>query len=123
MLPRHHRLRHSRDFTRVMRGRQGGARGAVGGATRTAGSALLVMHRRDYDETRPPRVGFVVSKAVGNSVVRHRVSRRLRSLAHQRIETLPAGADVVIRANPRAASATWPELQVALDRCWAKVDR
>src|SRR4051794_22861366 len=27
---------------------------------------------------RPARAGFVVSSAVGNSVVRHRVSRRLR---------------------------------------------
>jgi len=61
------------------------------------------------------RVGFVVSKAVGNSVVRHRVTRRLRALVAERLGTLPAGCALVIRALPAAAGATSSELGADLD--------
>ncbi len=57
-----------------------------------------------------PRVGFVVSKAVGNAVVRHRVARRLRHLAGARLGTLPPGSALVVRALPKASGATSAEL-------------
>ena len=57
--------------------------------------------------TPPPgaRAGFVVGKAVGNSVVRHRVTRRLRAVVAGELHRLPASADLVIRARPEAAAA------------------
>jgi ribonuclease P protein component len=61
------------------------------------------------------RVGFVVSKAVGNSVVRHRVSRRLRHLVADRIGTLPADCALVVRALPASAGASSSELGADLD--------
>ena len=61
------------------------------------------------------RVGFVVSKAVGNSVVRHRVSRRLRHQMAERLGQLPVGAAVVVRALPPAAAASSAELGKDLD--------
>jgi ribonuclease P protein component len=51
------------------------------------------------------RAGFVVGKAVGNSVVRHRVTRRLRELVRDELHRLPPTADLVVRARPEAASA------------------
>jgi ribonuclease P protein component len=68
-------------------------------------------------------VGFVVSKAVGNSVVRHRVTRRLRALMAQRVADLPDGADVVVRAQPAAATARFEELAAELDRGLRRVSR
>lgn len=71
------------------------------------------------DEARrdtPPRVGFVVSKAVGNAVVRNRTKRRLRALMAQRVDQLPGGVDVVVRAHPIAAEATFADLGRDLDR-------
>lgn len=62
-----------------------------------------------------PRVGFVVSKSVGNAVVRHRVARRLRHLVRDRLGALPEGADLVVRALPPSASATSGELGNDLD--------
>jgi len=62
-----------------------------------------------------PRAGLVVSKAVGGSVVRHRVSRRLRHLLAPRLGELPPGAMVVVRALPPAAEATSSELAADLD--------
>jgi ribonuclease P protein component len=52
------------------------------------------------------RAGFVVGKAVGNSVVRHRVTRRLRAVVRAELHRLPPTADLVVRARPEAAAAT-----------------
>jgi ribonuclease P protein component len=52
-----------------------------------------------------PRAGFVVSRAVGGSVVRHRVARRLRHLVRDRVGSLPPGARLVVRALPPSADA------------------
>ena len=57
----------------------------------------------------------MVSRAVGGSVVRHRVSRRLRHLLAPRLADLPAGSMIVVRALPPAADATSAELGEDLD--------
>jgi ribonuclease P protein component len=66
------------------------------------------------------RAGFVVGKAVGNSVVRHRVTRRLRAVVADELHRLPATADLVVRARPEAAAAESAllhrDLVVGLDR-------
>ena len=41
----------------------------------------------------------------GNSVVRHRVTRRLRAVVRAELHRLPATADLVVRARPEAADA------------------
>lgn len=77
---------------------------------------MLVVHRRDLPESpHAPRVGFVVPKAVGNAVTRHRVTRRLRAVMAARLPDLPAGTDLVVRANPVAGQATSAELAAAVD--------
>jgi ribonuclease P protein component len=68
-----------------------------------------------------PRVGFVVSKAVGNAVVRNRVKRRLRHLAREHVPSLPGSAVLVVRALPAAATASYSELSADLTRCLARV--
>ena len=113
MLPAPNRLRSRSDFTSAVRS-SGGLR---------AGSRLLVIHATSTDARtgRPPRVGFVVSRAVGGAVVRNRTKRRLRALVAARLGTLPLGTDVVVRANPPAGDATSWELQEALDPLLHKV--
>jgi ribonuclease P protein component len=70
---------------------------------------------------RPTRVGFVVSKAVGNSVIRHRVTRRLRHLLRDRLGTLPSGCTLVVRALPPAAAAASAELGGDIDSALRKL--
>jgi ribonuclease P protein component len=83
---------------------------------RRSGRSRLVVHlHRPAADDGAPRAGLVVSKAVGGSVVRHRVSRRLRHLLAPRIGSLPAGAMLVVRALPLAADATSAELGDDLD--------
>ncbi|WP_216212291.1 ribonuclease P protein component [Amycolatopsis aidingensis] len=100
MLPADARLRRSEEFRKVMRG---GAR---------AGRRRLVLHALAGEDAK---AGFVVSKAVGNSVVRHRVIRRLRHLVAARLGTLTKDSALVVRALPAAASATSAELGSDLD--------
>ena len=62
------------------------------------------------------RFGFIVSKSVGNAVVRNRVRRRLKAAAYQVLPLLePAaaegpGVDIVIRALPASAQVRWATL-------------
>jgi ribonuclease P protein component len=56
-----------------------------------------------------------VSKAVGGSVVRHAVARRLRHLVRPRLASLPIGSRLVVRALPDAATATSDQLAIDLD--------
>ena len=70
---------------------------------------------------RPARAGFVVSKAVGNAVVRNRVKRRLRHAVRPALAGLPAGSVLVVRAQPAAAEASYPELGEDLARCLDRV--
>jgi ribonuclease P protein component len=70
----------------------------------------------------------VVGKAVGNSVVRHRVTRRLRAVVASELHRLPASADLVVRARPEAAEAASTvlhrDLTAGLDRLLGeRVDR
>jgi len=60
-----------------------------------------VVHAISNDKRagQPPLVGFVVSKAVGNAVVRNRTKRVLRGLMSARVGQVPDGVDMVIRAN------------------------
>ncbi len=58
-----------------------------------------------------PRAGFVVGRTVGNSVVRHRVTRRLRAVVLDQLHRLPPTADLVVRARPEAAAASSADLR------------
>ena len=75
---------------------------------------------RDTAASGSPRVGLVVSKAVGIAVIRNLVKRRLRHLVRERILTLPDFSMLVVRAQPAAAEASYAELGAELDRCLDK---
>lgn len=65
--------------------------------------------------------GFVVSSAVGGSVVRHAVTRRLRPLVADRLARLPEGSKLVVRALPAAARADSTTLAGDLDSALDKL--
>ncbi|MDN4477809.1 ribonuclease P protein component [Demequina sp. SYSU T00039] len=102
MLPARSRLRASADFQSAMR------RGT------RAGRRTLVVHIALTGDAER-MAGFAVSKAVGGAVVRNRVKRRLRALMADRIDHLPAGSRVVVRALPDAADAEFSTLARELD--------
>ena len=85
----------------------------------------MVVHVNSTDARagQPPRVGLVVSKAVGNAVVRNRTKRVLRALMSARVAQLPDGVDVVIRASMETPGAPAVVLSRDLDRLLATVMR
>jgi len=107
VLPREHRLTSSEGFRAAVR------------TGRRAGSRTLVVHLASAEDVL--QVGFVVSKAVGNAVVRNRVKRRLRQVTRERLSMLPGSCMLVVRALPAAAEASAAELAADLDRCLRRV--
>lgn len=81
----------------------------------------LVVHHRAALRAGHPLVGLVVGRAVGGSVVRHRVSRRLRAQLAQRLASLPAGSGTVVRALPEAGTAASAELGRDLDAALSRL--
>lgn len=75
------------------------------------------MHRLSTAEDEPARAAFAVSRAVGSSVDRHRVTRRLRAAVLPVLSTLPNGTHLVIRALPPAAGADYRDLAAAVTDC------
>lgn len=67
------------------------------------------------DRTEPARVGFTVTKRVGNAVVRNRVKRRLRALSQSRADEFTPGTDYVLVARRAALTAPFADLEHELD--------
>lgn len=64
----------------------------------------VVMHALRGDEVSCGQIGLVVSRKVGNAVVRNRVKRRLRHMSRELLEHSDQPTWVVIRALPLSAS-------------------
>ncbi|WP_029089738.1 ribonuclease P protein component [Brevibacterium album] len=111
MLPRENRLRDPHEFRTAFRT---GAKGTSG---------HVIAHLAHTRESHAPRVGFVVSKAVGNAVTRNRVKRRGRAWAAGRLADLEPGQLLVLRALPAAAEADWPQLTRSLEKALRQARR
>ncbi len=92
------RLRTSTDFSTTVRS---GVRN---------GRRNLVLYTASIEAGEPSRIGFIVSKAVGNAVTRNLVKRRLREAGALSLHTHGTGLAVVVRALPAAATASWEQL-------------
>jgi len=110
VLAKKHRITRGADYRSTVR------RGA---RFNEASTIAYVRFNRDSDVVR---FGFIVSKSVGNAVVRNRVRRRLKAAAYDLLPRLcptadaGAGIDVVIRALPASAHLTWANLHGEVSR-------
>lgn len=71
---------------------------------------MIVIER----ESGPNRYGFSVSKKVGNSVVRHRVTRLLRESVRKNDATMKKSYDIVIVARNTAKNKSFAEIESAV---------
>lgn len=99
MLAKDNRINKPADFRRVMNK-----------GVRTTATHVIVNIRATKGGA-PTRVGFVVSKAVGNAVARNVVKRRLREAGAEFVKTYPTGFEVVARPRENAEGATFAELR------------
>jgi ribonuclease P protein component len=108
MLPASARLRKSSEISAVMK-------------SGTKFSAKLVVIHVTQTSSEHTKVAFAVGKNVGNSVVRHKVTRQLRHAITPLINNFPAGSHVVVRALPGASQATFTQLSENLEFATSKV--
>jgi ribonuclease P protein component len=110
VLPAQNRLRRTQEFRSTVR------RGI------RVGRPLVVVHVVPGGGAgEPVRAGFIVSGAVGGAVVRNAVRRRLRHLVRDRLDRLPAGTHVIVRARPEAAVAPSQALARDLDSAFGEL--
>ena len=101
MLKQEYRLQKSRDFKHAY------SRGRV------AVNDLMVLHsiKRTKEPELGIRIGFVVSKKQGGSVVRNRIRRRLREAVRQILMDMPATPiDLVFVGKAKVNSSSWDEV-------------
>jgi ribonuclease P protein component len=111
VLPAANRMRRSRDFDQVINASARARRGAV----------VVQFHATLRAPSAAPLVGLVVGKSVGGSVVRHRVSRKLRAQLSRRLVKLPPGSGTVVRALPPSATASSAALGADVDAALRRV--
>ena len=106
-MKRAQRLRTSSDFKRGLRGRR-------------VVSHSFVLHAVQTDHpSSSGQVGFIVSKSVGNSVVRHRIARQLRAIISTRMERITPQDRFVIRALPAITELPFSQLEREIDSALA----
>ncbi|WP_159823555.1 ribonuclease P protein component [Arthrobacter sp. 9AX] len=98
MLATRNRLRTASDFSTTVRS---GVRN---------GRRNVVLYAAAIAADEPSRIGFIVSKGVGNAVVRNLVKRRLREAGAASLREYGTGFAIVVRALPASASASWDQL-------------
>lgn len=100
MLPAKYRLRRRGDVANVL----------ANGRKTPAGA--VVIHSLQKLEP-PSEFAFVVSKKVGNSVVRHRVTRVLRHIVAEQVDSFNPAQQIVVRALSK--SSTTPTETIKTD--------
>ena len=73
----------------------------------------LVMYILKNDSDRN-RIGIVVGKKVGNSVVRHHLTRLIREVYRLQEENFRSGLDIVVIARPAAKEINYREMESAV---------
>ncbi|HVG50130.1 MAG TPA: ribonuclease P protein component [Xanthobacteraceae bacterium] len=84
----------------------------------------FVMQMRARGDNRPARVGFTVSKKVGNAVERNRVRRRLREVVrHAAPDALHPGCDYVLIGRRAAMALPFEKLTEDFDGALTKLSK
>jgi ribonuclease P protein component len=98
---RKYRLRRHSDFQQV---RQNG---------KFYASPIMVLAflRNELDQSR---FGFVVSKRLGNAVVRNKIKRRMREATRLRLPQIKPGFDLVVIARAPISVAGYREIEETL---------
>lgn len=93
MLAKSARLTESGDF----------ARATKSGIRYSSTNFVGYLYLGEFDQ--PARAGLIINKAVGSSVARHRLARKIRHCIFDNYASLPTGSLLVIRGLNNSAEA------------------
>jgi ribonuclease P protein component len=94
----------------------------VAGKGRKAPAPGLVLQALPRADGDPARLGFTVTKKVGNAVVRNRTRRRLREAARAVLAEMPVhGVDLVLIGRDGTRARKFTALKEDLRRALGKV--
>lgn len=93
MLAKSARLTESGDF----------ARATKSGIRYSSTNFVGYLYLGEFDQ--PARAGLIINKAVGSSVARHRLARKIRHCIFDNYTSLPTGSLLVIRGLNNSAEA------------------
>ena len=85
----------------------------VYGKKRSFANKYLIMYVGE-NQLEKTRIGISVSKKVGNSIVRHRVTRLIRESFRLNQNILKKGIDIIIVARPLAKEQGFKEIESAM---------
>lgn len=102
-MKREYRLTRSTDFRRVRR------------EGKSYAHPLIVLSVMPNEDPTQLRVGITTSRAVGGSVDRNRVKRRIRSCIEPMLDAIPEGHDLVIIARQPACTAEYEHIYTAIN--------
>lgn len=91
---------------------------------RSFANKYLVMYAMD-NNLNTNRLGISVSKKIGNSIVRHRITRLIRESYRLSEENILQGLDIVVVARVGAKDKSYQEIKSALMHliCLHKIDK
>lgn len=95
---------------------------AANGGLRVGTPAFVLLVKPRGDDSAQPRIGYTVTKKIGNAVVRNRIKRRFRALVRQVLADhgLP-GADHVLIGRGEAMTRDFAVMQADLVRALDRV--
>ena len=109
MLPKQNRLTSTKDFQNVTKT-----------GVRVYSDIAVIYALANPTSQKNSEVGLIVSKVVGNSVVRHKVSRHIRNVVKEILETIPGNIQIVIRALPAITEKEFTEINKILSESISK---
>lgn len=121
MLPKHHRLRRSRDFSQVYR--QGRKAASAHLLVRMFSLTPAANANSEAYSDPAPRIGIVVSlKVHKRAVVRNRLKRRVRAALRTLLPRLRPAQWIVISLKPEAAECEYGEFLRELEQLFTKLE-
>ena len=103
MLPKKNRLTSTKDFQNVTKT-----------GVRVYSDVAVIYALANPTSQKNSEIGLIVSKVIGNSVVRHKVSRQIRNVVKEMLETIPGNIQIVIRALPAITDKDFSEINKIL---------
>jgi len=103
MLPKLNRLTSTKDFQNVTKS-----------GVRVYSDVAVIYALANPTSQKNSQIGLIVSKVVGNSVARHKISRQLRNVVKDLLPTIPNNIQIVIRALPSITEKEYSDINQTL---------